>query len=333
MRKDKDTLILENLYENVSIENIYSLINEELEQLKVVELSELIDHANGYCAHQPKIKEFAFGDDTGDNLFVVFAFVIFTMQKNWPSVKRYFPSFMDSFYQNFAGRNEDLDEFFKLSKVSEDEDIRKAMSMVSYTYKYLPAFYSNRKRNLDVMRELENDQLSLFVWIMKNVPGLSLAKGGFFMQLVTGKSGCFDSININIFGSKLHKIISDGKIKVPNKNGSEESLKKNINKYNDAMIELLGDNATQILWDMWCSIVEHRIDVYGTDEPLKFSYKGDRLEDIKPYRTKAIPNVPKDELYASRDSERYSSKDGITISGEHPSTIIGATRSRDKYKK
>lgn len=330
--RDRDSLLLENLYQENAIEQLYALINEELEQLKVVELSDLINHTNGFCLHQPKIKEFAFADDTGDNLFVVFAFVIFTMQKNWPSVEIYFPYFMDSFYENFAGKNEDIDEFIKLSKLSPEENVRKAFHMVSYTYKYLKPFWQNRKRYLDSVKELQDDSLSLFVWIMKNVAGLSLSKGGFFMQLVTGKSGCFDSINMNLFGSKLHKIVGAGGIKVPNKTGTIENLKKSIDRYNNVMLELLGDNATQILWDMWCSIVEHRIEVHGSDEPLKLSYKGDRLEDIKPYRTKAIGKTSGEAVWDAKNSGKYSKRDGSAISGEHQSVIAAGARSQNKFR-
>lgn len=70
--------------------------------------------------------------------------------------------------------------------------------------------------------------------------GFGLAKGGFFLQMVLGQSGCFDSHHVKEFGLKRKDIRFD----------KPYNTFKQVIQYNELVRQIGG---TSFLWDNWCA--------------------------------------------------------------------------------
>lgn len=87
--------------------------------------------------------------------------------------------------------------------------------------------------------------------------GLGHVKGGFFLQLCYGISGCLDVRNAELHGLQRSALRSDGDVRFPTR-------VKRASRYNE-LCERLG--GTRNLWDTWC-------DLYALE------YQGSRKDDF-----------------------------------------------------
>jgi hypothetical protein len=78
---------------------------------------------------------------------------------------------------------------------------------------------------------------------VSNWPGFSLIKGGFFLQLVYGVSGCIDSRNMKSLGIAREMLELSNRLTIPSK-------RKRVYEYS-RLVKTLG--GTEFLWDKWCS--------------------------------------------------------------------------------
>lgn len=306
---------------------------ERIKNIIKVKLDDLVRNSQCYDRHRKNISDYA--TKSKENLFIVFLFVIFTVQKNWPSVVDYFPTFLEVIFDSVVAKGDkNLDDAIRRSKTSDVEEKQDLFKMISNNYKYIVPFWNNAEKIFNAVQELKDDPLTLYAWIVRNVSGLSAAKAGFYMQLIIGEFGCFDSVNIRLYGSKMGKLINPktGGISGAPTGDTEDAINKMVyylKSYEDVMKSILGDDATKKMWDLWCSIVEHKIESarFGEhdNDIFKFSYRGDEFEgEIDPYfSTRKGTGVPFKAAKKAKESGRYKSKTGETVSGEHASLIRG----------
>jgi hypothetical protein len=318
-------------YLEIINENYSLLLEERMRNIIRVELDNLVKNSTCYDRHRKDIADYA--TNSKENLFIVFLFVIFTIQKSWPAVVDYFSTFLEVIFDSVVARGEqNLDDAIKRARISDVEEKRELFKMIGNSYKYIVPFWKNADKIFNAVQDLKDDPLTLYTWIVRNVSGLSAAKAGFFVQLIIGEFGCFDSVNIRLYGSKMGKLVNPktGTISGAPTGDTDEAINKLVNylrAYEETMKEILGDDATKKMWDLWCSIVEHKIESSKFSESdndiFKFSYKGDEFEgEIDPYFSsgRAHPILYKAGKKA-KESGRYASKTGETVSGEHASLI------------
>jgi hypothetical protein len=314
-------------YRELLNENYILLLEERIRNIVKVRLDDLVRNSTCYERHRKDISDYA--TNSKENLFIVFLFVIFTVQKNWPSVVDYFPAFLEAVFDSVVAKgDQNLDDAIKNAKASDVEEKQDLFKMISNNYKYIVPFWNNAEKIYNAVQELKDDPLTLYTWIVRNVAGLSAAKAGFYMQLIIGEFGCFDSVNIRLYGSKMGKLVNPktGTISGAPTGDTDEAITKMVNylrSYEEVMKSILGDDATKKMWDLWCSIVEHKIESARFSEKdneiFKFSYKGDEFEgEIDPYfSTRKGTGVPFKAAKKAKESGRYKSKTGETVSGEH----------------
>lgn len=326
--RDNDSLILEQIYTSM---NLQVLTEEKIRNIIRVELEDLVKNSTCYDRHRKDVSDYA--TNSKENLFIVFLFVIFTVQKNWPSVVDYFPTFLEVIFDSVVAKgDQNLDDAIKKAKTSDVEEKQDLFKMISNNYKYIVPFWNNAEKIYNAVQDLKDDPLTLYAWIVRNVAGLSAAKAGFYVQLIIGEFGCFDSVNIKLYGSKMGKLINPttGAMASMPTGDTNEAINKMVSylrSYEETMKSILGDDATKKMWDLWCSIVEHKIQSTKFGEKdndiFKFSYKGDEFEgEIDPYfSTRKGTGVPFKAAKKAKESGRYESKTGETVSGEHASLL------------
>jgi hypothetical protein len=99
-------------------------------------------------------------------------------------------------------------------------------------------------------------------WLLLKVPGLGLPKSGFVLQLVWGRSGCIDTVNLQRFGLKRWAV----DIK---KTAKPETVTKHIRRYL-ALVEQCG--GTALLWDEWCATIAQRDASFEDAEDVSFRH-------------------------------------------------------------
>ena len=99
-----------------------------------------------------------------------------------------------------------------------------------------------RRTNARRVRKMADNMLAqVLTW-----RGLGLAKGGFFLQMCFGVSGCMDSRNLELFGMPDRAFRS-----ATLTYSSLSNRQKKVRSYHDFIRRLGG---TAALWDIWCKL-------------------------------------------------------------------------------
>lgn len=169
-----------------------------------------------YAQHQPVIQKWA--AESLANFIDVYALVILSINSEWRSVG----DKLDSVRQLGI----ESPHLFGVKRSSYRVFVTQADWMKKQLDRY--AEYSNAEACLDLVTDL---------------PGMGLAKAGFFLQLCYGLAGCFDRHNLTRFGLD-EKAISLSKAQ------TQTARKEMIKRYVDLCYQFGG---SEILWDGWCS--------------------------------------------------------------------------------
>ena len=248
---------------------------------------------SAFCLHNPQINKFALENST--HMFIVMAFVLYTIQKEWELVRQTFPDFIKWVFEtaipndnwDFAGQY--FDKLGHLMGQGRD---------VSPTYaKYLKDLWDNKNEifsNISHMIETETlPEFEIYKYITNNVKGFALAKAAFATQLIVGKFGCIDSINLRAYETLIKKDIKKhdkksaftiakdtGEIKI--KDASGISL-AGYQRFLQSLEDLYGDNISKVLWNDWCEIVANKIIKSGTGGKIELKLNNQDFT-INPYR-------------------------------------------------
>jgi hypothetical protein len=312
-------------YRELLNENYILLLEERIRNIVKVRLDDLVRNSSCYERHRKDVSDYA--TNSKENLYIVYLFVIFTIQKSWPTVVDFFPTFLEIVFDVVVNGNiRNVDDMKRYAEQSGDEMKEKVFRLGGMHYGSIFVFWDNIDEIFDAVQELKDDPLTLYTWLVKYAPGLSAAKAGFYMQLIIGEFGCFDSVNQKLYGSKMNRLLqTEGKGKGTFRSAPEgdtdaavEKLVNYLRDYEITMKEILGSEATKKMWDIWCSIIEHRVESAKYDSKdntiFKFSYQGDEFEgEIEPYKH----YTDKPYIVKAKESGRYKSKTGETVSGEH----------------
>ena len=268
----------------------------------LLDLSKPLD--NGFCEYNPQINQYA--QSSPETLAEMIIFVIATQQQRWYDVVPKFPMLMAFLRKN--GRLIDPSLNY--------QDIPKEFSqlVLSFRRSGIDNVWTKRDQYYSILKPLinkyntssgiakEDAMFSIYLECLR-IPALGLPKAAFATQLIIGRLGCIDSINLNLYKDldKKNSIISkSGGFKVPEKvkdvnnvinitkggvelaKGYVEFLKKiaELTKSGEAKI-------SQTLWDSWVKLVELKIN------------QSDDIDVIMPRGEKFV--VPND--YARKTSD------------------------------
>ena len=296
-------------------ENWRGFITEQEEEGNVLDLSKELD--SGFCDFNPLINQYA--QNNADNLAEMLIFVIATQQMRWYDVVPKFPTMMayikkedmlldpKKSFVNDQGKTiyQIPKEFSQLTLGFRKNAIQDIWTNRARIYSTLiPMFKTYNKGGTDSFAK-EESLFQIYLEFIK-LPGLGLPKAAFAAQLIVGRLGCIDSINLNLYKGldpQGDLITYDKKgnptFKTPGKSkkaGIVQVTKGGVKlakKYVEFLKQIANMTGTteskvsQQLWDSWVELVS-----------LKINRKGD-IDVIMPGGEKFV--VPND--YSKRISK------------------------------
>jgi hypothetical protein len=265
---------------------------EETPEDNVLDLSKELD--SGFCKYNPLINEYA--QYSPDQLANVFMFVIGTQQMRWYDVVPKFPLLM-----NFVHKNDGLMTDANLQNPGEAKPrydfpgfgqlvMGPRKHAIDYLWKNRENIYSSFSSLFSEYNNssgLKKEEALFNIYLQAlTLPGFGLPKAAFATQLVIGRLGCIDSINLNIYKgiSKKFNILTPGGkgFRTPKVTTSGKKViqagefDSNIIKLGPRGIELAEEyleflrqiaketdakNISQKLWDSWVELVAKKINI------------------------------------------------------------------------
>jgi len=280
---------------------------------------------SGFCLHNPQINKFA--QENSTQMFMVLAFVLYTIQKEWQIVRQTFPDFLKWVFEeaipkdNWDYRGQSFSKYahilgmHKIHSPNEAAHMRKLWEQKNTIYSTVTSLLSKK-----ISTSLtDSSEFEIFKYLMQNVSGLGPVKAAFASQLIIGKFGCIDSVNTRAYFNMIKKDIKkkdkksgfklvdrkdkDGKlIRVKGKKVQDIEAKdslvglKGYVEFLDSLQELYGDDISKILWDDWCQIVGEKVVKAGSDHDITLKVNNQEFT-INPY-------VPKSNLKTLLDKEK-----------------------------
>jgi hypothetical protein len=280
---------------------------------------------SGFCLHNPQINKFA--QENSTQMFMVLAFVLYTIQKEWQIVRQTFPDFLKWVFEeaipkdNWDYRGQSFSKYahilgmHKIHSPNEAAHMRKLWEQKNTIYSTIMSLLSKK-----ISTSLtDSSEFEIFKYLMQNVSGLGPVKAAFASQLIIGKFGCIDSVNTRAYFDMIKKDIKkkdkksgfklvdrkdkDGKlIRVKGKKVQDIEAKdslvglKGYVEFLDSLQELYGDDISKILWDDWCQIVGEKVVKAGSDHDITLKVNNQEFT-INPY-------VPKSNLRTLLNKEK-----------------------------
>jgi hypothetical protein len=280
---------------------------------------------SGFCLHNPQINKFA--QENSTQMFMVLAFVLYTIQKEWQIVRQTFPDFLKWVFEeaipkdNWDYRGQSFSKYahilgmHKIHSPNEAAHMRKLWEQKNTIYSTVMSLLSGK-----VSTSLtDSSEFEIFKYLMQNVSGLGPVKAAFASQLIIGKFGCIYSVNTRAYFDMIKKDIKkkdkksgfklvdrkdkDGKlIRVKGKKVQDIEAKdsliglKGYVEFLDSLQELYGDDISKILWDDWCQIVGEKVVKAGSDHDITLKVNNQEFT-INPY-------VPKSNLRTLLNKEK-----------------------------
>jgi hypothetical protein len=273
---------------------------------------------SGFCLHNKEINQFARKNPT--QMFLVLAFVLYTVQKEWQVVRQTFPEFIKWIFEEAIPKDDwDFARSSFASYANRGLGIRKeGQSLFAEHVKKLwdkrQAIFSNVSKELDKessdVLSTASPEFNIYTYLGNNVDGLALAKAAFATQLMTGKFGCIDSVNMAAYDSYIRKDIQTNKKTVfklvPRKGAKGDDIldaegnpimdvaqkrwsgvaARGYVDFLNKLQELAKDDISKVLWNDWCEIVAQKVVKSGTGEIIKLKVNDQDFE-IKPYMPKS----------------------------------------------
>jgi hypothetical protein len=311
-------------------------------EANILDLSKELD--SGFCEYNPLINQYAQYDPS--NLAEVLIFVIATQQQRWYDVVPKFPMLMSFVKQNDgllnpqdSYTNEKGKTIYEIPKNISQLTLGFRKDAIQYIWDNRDSIYSSLSPLFNAYYSSGEDSLAkeeaMFQIYLEliSVPGLGLPKAAFASQLILGRLGCIDSINLNLYKGldpkgelvtydktgrptfkRPGKGVRSGIIRVTK--GGVELAKKYV-EFLKAIAKMTGSSEgsiSQQLWDSWVELVS-----------LKINKKGD-IDVIMPSGEKFV--VPND---YSKNTKGAETNPSAAFREKYIGKITGRDVSRQHY--
>jgi hypothetical protein len=325
---------------------------------------------SGFCRYNKKINEYAIS--APENMAEVLIFVVSSQLVDWPNIYTKFPHLINWIYAHngmypkdakivdkklVGGFPSTFNSIVLGEKAKSINAIWKDRDNVFKTLAPVIRKYNNMKEG----EQKEEAAFELYQNVLK-LRHHKIPKGGFAVQLLIGRYGCIDSVNLNVLpvpedlldkDDKGQPKIKDfgktystdpmgpspsafGSTAKPDPSSAYGILGKNAEDlarmYKDYLLEigkLAKDNESKILWDKWCDIVAHKINFAGTEfdvEDTEGIYSGRISSD---YARNYDPTTPP-ATYAY--GVRNPTATGPEISRQHADLLRGLKGIQERKK-
>lgn len=236
-------------------------------------------HTSGFERDQPTLHSYALANP--DNMAAVMIFVLLTIHADFRQVMQDFPTIMLHLKHKF-NNNSKLDGD-KLGASVKDLETRLAQKVnpekldksgfaqgyslqgTVYGFKKdsVAHIWANRERLYNDIKGMGNDVVKMHQYIVQNIGGLGPVKGGFVVQLITGKLGCLDLHNVNLYSQYAKHYKNRSLYNAIDPANYSKKDQKSIDGYLRVLDKLEKEGAnTAKLWDIWVNYVAVN---YATD--------------------------------------------------------------------
>ena len=176
----------------------------DLSSDRILDISKDLD--SGFCDFNPLINQYA--QSSPEGMAEMLIFVVATMQTRWSDVMQRFPILMawiekhdgllipDLKYKNEKGKM-----VYELPKGA--GIVGNRLNVIDFIWKNRESIYGSlmkpiNKYNISSGIEKEEALFDLYMSIL-GIKGFGLPKAAFAVQLIIGRLGCIDSINMNLY--------------------------------------------------------------------------------------------------------------------------------------
>lgn len=257
----------------------------------------------GFKTMNPIINQYA--QSSPETLAEMLIFVQVTMQESWPNVVAAFPVVMDfikkygtlrpSELLNISKSAEKGKQFYnyppEIEKVLQGGQLDASAfiwdNKDSIYNRLIPSIKKyNRSKDSKQLIATEDAGFELYLKLLE-LPGFGFPKAAFAVQLIIGKLGCIDSINIQIYnklkgshnlfqiddkGKYIFKTVKSAKKNIEGFKNLEtvhvQFAKDYVNYLNQIAALAGGKDASPMLWNAWVKIVAAKINKAGPNSSL-----------------------------------------------------------------
>ena len=261
-----------------------------------------------FSEYQPKCAAFACANE--NNMAATLIFVVVSQGVSWPNLVEWFPDIMQWIRRpTDMNGNRKVGIGFFPKTVPWSQAVLWGRESVDFIWRHRGPIYGAIMQSMQDDAQAGGTGFMVYKKLL-SIPGLGIPKAGFAAQLIIGKMGCIDSVNMLVHGAPK-KLVNPkggfvnpkGWFKVPptapqgeaqlmrilhgdmNKNG--EKLAKLYVSYLDKLKRDGQDSACSQLWTDWCELIAYKIwhggtpqkaiDVnFGTTQSRVLAYSGTR---------------------------------------------------------
>lgn len=287
----------------------YDIINEAPKKEKVVSMLDLTtERPNHFCTHNPQINSFA--KESPETLACVFIFVLSTIRANWAQVYYTFPQII-----NVLTTSGGIEKIFDTTP--EKISLAKAVVFgfkipaINHIWQNRKSIYNEVKSILNLDEKIDRDYV-LYNYIFNNLSGFAAPKAAFAVQLITGSYGCIDSVNQKIYGEFIDVPAID------KNNKKNDAIMQQYVAFLNALKKSTFNLDSAKLWNNWCDIVGHRMNI---------SLKGTKLQVVVKLE-KTLASVIDTYVFTDiirKYKEEFTEVDGETISAQHSQLLSRST--------
>lgn len=266
----------------------------------IINQQDIIDASSSFCDYNPQINHFA--RQNPENMFYVLGLVVGTVGSSWVQFRNLYPVYA-AFIRETDGADIPVDSIVGLD--GEETSVKRWF--YKGASKYIKGIW-NQKDELyhDIYeKDIIDDEYELYKYILHKVSGMATVKAAFAVQLLTGKLGCIDNINADIYGIPVSITDPSGKqIKAPafSKKGGvktdelSKAGQKIVQNYIDFLkaIGKVSDSPySQRLWDDWVQLAAAKSVFADSHNQIQFNLVDGRKIVMPTYK-----NATNDKKYA-----------------------------------
>jgi len=267
------------------------ITEEEQEEENVLDLSKELD--SGFCDYNPLINQYA--QYSPDSLAEMLIFVVATQQMRWYDVVPKFPIMMQHIRDEDMLLNPENAEvndkgktIYKIPKAFAQLTLGFRKNAIQHIWQSRESIFTSmsslfNRYNTAGENSMQKEEAVFQIYLeLIKLPGLGLPKAAFASQLLIGRLGCIDSINLNLYKG----LDPEGKLITYDKTGrpafktpgvSKKSgiiqvtkggvkLAKQYVDFLKQIASLTGSTDASIsrkLWDSWVELVAIKINKKG----------------------------------------------------------------------
>jgi hypothetical protein len=256
----------------------------------IINQSDLIDASSSFCQYNPQINQFA--KESPENLFYVMGLVVGTIGSSWVQFRNLYPVYA-AYVKQTDGRDFPVEYIVGL----DGKKVKVARWFMKGAPRYMKRIWAQREFLYKKIYEddLISDEYELYKFIIKHVDGMATVKAAFAVQLLTGKLGCIDNINSDIYGAPVTITNATGQqidapafktVKGEKTDELSPKGKRVINDYID-FVKAIGKAAnspySQRLWDDWTQLAAAKSVFSDSHKQIQFNLVDGRTAIMPTY--------------------------------------------------